>query len=733
VSLVAARHAVPATPETPRHPCARHVVAASAPAARRAFRPDIQALRAVAVAGVVVFHLWPAALPGGFVGVDVFFVVSGFLITQQHADEADATGRISLTRFWARRIRRILPAALVVLAATTAAVVLLVPRVAWRDNLPDVRAAALYVENWQLAGRAVDYLAAEADPSLVQHYWSLSVEEQFYLAWPLLVLLAVVLSRRMPALSQRAWPVAVLTAAGLSSFVLSVLWTAADAPTAFFATPTRAWEFAAGGLAALLAPEPAAGGGKVRAALGGIGLVVVLAAMGLIHGDQPFPGVIALVPVLGATLVVAAGLSQRWAGRPAGLAPVQWVGDRSYAIYLWHWPLLVALPWVVHRDPTGLDLVAVLVVTLALSALTKVAIEDPVRTRRMWRSRIWLTYAIPVVGISALIAATTVVTDRGRADQARAVAAERAEAQRETQALVAAPEATSKHGTPAPRPRSCFGAAAMDPANRCANPFARPPSLDPAVAATDGATDPCLQKYDAASPTYCTLGRSSHPVRTVAVVGNSHAWRLLPALELYADRHGWRIIVAERINCLGLVTSADQGPSRNCLTWSAAVQRRLLALPHLDAVIFPGYSFSDEFTVGHDPTAADVRSRDDQVLRLWSAFASRGTQVIVTQDVPGMRPTNDPQCIARSRVAADPCAVDRASVLPRNPVADLARANPRLARYIPLEQYFCDARRCHGLIGGVVVYFDSHHLTTTYSRSLAVYLGDAVAADLHAH
>jgi peptidoglycan/LPS O-acetylase OafA/YrhL len=731
VSLVAARHAVPATPGTPRLPYARHVVAASAPTARPAFRPDIQALRAVAVGGVVVFHLWPAALPGGFVGVDVFFVVSGFLITRQLADEARATGRISLTRFWARRIRRILPAALVVLAATTAAVVLLVPRVAWRDNLPDVRAAALYAENWQLARRAVDYLAAEADPSLVQHYWSLSVEEQFYLAWPLLVLLAVVLSRRLPALDQKAWPVAVLTAAGLSSFVLSVLWTASDAPTAFFATPTRAWEFAAGGLAALLAPETAGGGG--RAALGGIGLVVVLAAMGLIHGDLPFPGAVALVPVLGATLVVAAGLSDRGAGRLAGLAPVQWVGDRSYAIYLWHWPLLVALPWVVHRDPTGLDLVAVLVVTLALAALTKVAIEDPVRTRRMWRSRIWLTYAIPVVGISVLIAATTVVTDRARADQARAVAAERAEAQRETQVLMAAPGTPSKHGRPAPRPRSCFGAAAMDPANRCANPFTRSPSLDPAVAAADGATDRCLQKYDASSPTYCTLGRTGHPLKTIAVVGNSHAWRLLPALELYADRHGWRIIVAERINCLGLVTSADQGPSRNCLTWSAAVQRRLLALHHLDAVIFPGYSFSDEFTVGHNPAAADVRSRNDQVLRLWSAFASRGTQVIVTQDVPGMRPTNDPECIARSAASDDPCAVDRTSVLPRDPVADLARANPRLARYIPLEQYFCDARRCHGLIGGVVVYFDSHHLTTTYSRTLAVYLGDAVAADLHGH
>jgi peptidoglycan/LPS O-acetylase OafA/YrhL len=707
---------------------ARHATAAAPPTGRRAFRADIQALRAVAVAGVVVYHLWPRALPGGFVGVDVFFVVSGFLITQQLVDEATESGRISLTQFWARRIRRILPAALVVLAAAAAAVVLLVPRVAWHDNLPDIRASAAYVENWQLAGRAVDYLAAEADPSLVQHYWSLSVEEQFYLVWPLLLLLAVGLARRLPGRDPRAWPAAVLAAAGLSSFVVSVLWTASDPRTAFFATPTRAWEFAAGGLAATLVPGGGwTGGERVRAATGAAGFVVVLAALALISGDEPFPGTIALVPVLGATLVVAAGLPARGAGRLVGLAPVQWVGDRSYAIYLWHWPLLVALPWVVHHEADGRDLVAVLVATLALAALTKVAVEDPVRRGRTWRSRTWLTYAIPVVGVSVLVAATTVVTDRAQTEQARAAATERANADRQIQALVAAPAPKAGRATAA-RPRSCFGAAAMDPADRCPHPFARPASLDPAVAAGDGPTDPCLQKADVASPTYCTLGRTTHPARTIAVVGNSHAWRLLPALELYADQHGWRILVAVRINCLGLVTSADQGPSRNCLTWSAAVQHRLLTLHGLDGVIFVGYSYADAFTIGTHPTAAEARARNAQVLRLWSALAARGTRVMVTEDVPGMRPTNDPECIARSSADDDPCAVDRSSALKADPIADLARAHPRLASYLPLDQYFCDARRCHGLIGGVVVYFDSHHLTTTYSRSLARYLGDAVAA-----
>jgi hypothetical protein len=274
----------------------------------------------------------------------------------------------------------------------------------------------------------------------------------------------------------------------------------------------------------------------------------------------------------------------------------------------------------------------------------------------------------------------------------------------------------------------------MDPANQCARPYARPTNLDTAFAAGDGDTDPCLQQSDAATPAFCTLGRSQRPERTIAIVGNSHAWRLVPALALYARQHGWQVVVATRIDCLGLMTTAVSpvGATPNCLSWSAAVQRRLLALPHLDAVLFPSYAFTDKFTTGGHPTAQESQDRQRQVLSLWSAFAAHHTRVIVPDDVPGMRPTSDPECIAQSAAAYDPCAVDRSSVVAPNPITRLAQANPKLATYLPLTRYFCDATRCHGLIGGVVVYFDSHHLTTTYSRSLARYLGEALDAAMTA-
>src|SRR3954454_1977302 len=167
-------------------------------------RPEIQALRAVAVGVVVVCHFWPHALPGGFVGVDVFFVISGFLITSHLLREVEKSGTISLPGFWARRARRILPAALVVLAFCAVATLAWVPQNHWDQFLAEIRASTFYVQNWQLAATATNYFAAaESVRSPVQHYWSLSAEEQFYLVWPLLILAAANVKGSDPSIVRR--------------------------------------------------------------------------------------------------------------------------------------------------------------------------------------------------------------------------------------------------------------------------------------------------------------------------------------------------------------------------------------------------------------------------------------------------------------------------------------------------------------------------------------------------
>ncbi|MFC6344952.1 acyltransferase family protein, partial [Nocardioides hankookensis] len=218
---------------------------------RRGFRPEIQGLRAVAVLLVIAYHLYPNRVPGGYVGVDVFFVLSGFLITSHLFREADSTSHLSLVRFWGRRIRRLLPASLLVLAVSLVLTWVWVPQSMWEQTLRQIGASALYVENWALAAEAVDYSAIGNEPTLVQHYWSLSVEEQFYLVWPLLVVAALLLVRRR-GVALRPVLTGVFGAVVLASFVYSVVITSHDTARAYFVTPTRAWEFGVGALVGLL-------------------------------------------------------------------------------------------------------------------------------------------------------------------------------------------------------------------------------------------------------------------------------------------------------------------------------------------------------------------------------------------------------------------------------------------------------------------------------------------------
>src|SRR5262245_23481655 len=204
-------------------------------------RPEIQALRAVAVMLVLVFHVWPTSIRGGFVGVDVFFAISGFLITSHLLREVDRTGRLSLLGFWARRARRLLPAALLVLLFCALLTLLVVPVTYWVQYFGDLRASTTYGQNWHLAAQAVDYFAAGDAPSPVQHYWSLSAEEQFYLVWPVLIVAALAISRRRVVRAPRRSIALVLSAVAASSLACSIYYTAANPAAAYFVTPTRAW------------------------------------------------------------------------------------------------------------------------------------------------------------------------------------------------------------------------------------------------------------------------------------------------------------------------------------------------------------------------------------------------------------------------------------------------------------------------------------------------------------
>src|SRR6478752_6718310 len=292
---------------------------------------------------MVLFHLWPNRVPGGYIGVDVFFVISGFLITSLLLREVDRSGSVSLGQFWARRLRRLLPASYLVLAVSAVGTLLFVPRLVWEQFFGEILGAGLYVENWVLAVNSVDYLAADNTPSPAQHYWTLSAEEQFYLIWPLLVLLGVWWARRRRRVpgstggggSRRAI-FAVLAIATVASLAYSLWITATDPAWAYFVTPARAWQFGAG---ALLAFAPAAARTArpvARALLGWVALVTLLACAFVLDAGTPMPGTAAIwVVVASAVLIWVEAPEVPWASSVLLVQrPARFLGDISYSVYL---------------------------------------------------------------------------------------------------------------------------------------------------------------------------------------------------------------------------------------------------------------------------------------------------------------------------------------------------------------------------------------------------------------
>jgi peptidoglycan/LPS O-acetylase OafA/YrhL len=639
--------------------------------AARTLRPEIQALRALAVALVVVYHLWPAALPGGFVGVDVFFVISGFLITSLLLREVDARGTVSLSGFWARRARRILPAALLTLLFCALATALVVPRVYWQQFFGDIRASTAYVQNWHLASAAVDYMAADNAPSAVQHFWSLSVEEQFYVVWPVVILLA----------RRRAAALATLTAASLA---YSIYATAANPAAAYFVTPTRAWEFGAGGL---LAMAPALRHG--RAALSWAGLAAIGVAAGTYGASTPFPGYTALLPVAGALAIIAAARPS-W---PLTIAPVQFLGDISYSVYLWHWPLIVLAPFAFGHVPR----LGIVAATLLVAWGTKLLVEDPVRASRFLlahRPRLTLSFAVAATVAVIVVAETGVTYVRGEA---------RAAERREQKLLASKP--------------TCLGAAARDPVRPCSNPRLRTVVVPAPIEAARTPNAWC----ERVSALDCRFG-VPHPRGQFAVIGDSHAQHWRAALQVVARARRWRGHSITRSGCeLSLAPKPLPEPARSqCIAWNKAVPRWLANHPAVHTV----YVAEKVPAAGELSFAAAERG----YAAAWRALPASVTRIVVIRDTPEVLPGGETlACVDRAmsahRDAARACAVPRAKALAPDPAAAAARRmRSKRVRVLDLTRFFCDRRRCYPVIGGVLVYKDMHHLTKAYARTLGPYL-----------
>lgn len=730
--------------------------AARPPVAGAAPRTDIQGLRALAVVLVVVFHLWPHRLTGGYVGVDVFFVISGFLITS-HLLRKPVLRVADLLEFWARRVRRLIPAASVVLVATAGAAALWLPASLRASLGQDVASAAFYVSNWRFATSETDYLAAGELPSAVQHYWSLSIEEQFYALWPALLgaamVLATVLARRAaargtgvvraatrragagqapagrlrtaPPLGARppqaaAGVLGVVAAVVVVSLAWSVLYTRTDPASAYFVSTTRVWELALGGLlAAVQATFPGTARvrervpGAARAGFAWAGLAMVVVAAMTFDAATAFPGFAALLPTVGTLLVIAADADDARGGPRRLLAwrPVQWIGDHSYSVYLWHWPLIVIAPFALGRTLTALDVAGIVVATAVLAALSRAFVEERLR----WHPRLvgsrratfLLLAGCAVAGVAAGVALTV------------GAHAERREALATTQAAIAAAE-------------PCVGAGVvLDTA--CAEP---PLLTTPDLAADDRPAvyaDGCWNNTPFTSRNTCRYGPEDRPAARIALLGNSHAGHWLPALEGALAANAWQLDTFLQSVCYPVevrLAFAGAGESEGCLETSRWALASITEGAY-DVVVLS--SRTDQPIAGVDRADQDAAAQEAYRETL-DRLTAAGLPVVVLRDTPAMS-GNVPACLAVHDDAAQ-CATPRSTAIEPDPLAATARADMSgLVRVLDVNDLLCDAEVCHAVVGGLITHFDHGHLTASFARTLAPRVvpavEEALALDRH--
>ncbi len=664
---------------------------------------------------VLLYHLWPNRLTGGFVGVDVFLVISGFLITSHLLVKPPRHPR-DLAAFWARRIRRLLPASLTVLAVTAVATRLVAPEIRWLETARHIRSAALYVVNWRLANDAVDYSAAGNAATPVQHFWSLSVEEQFYLGWPVLIAVLLLLASLF-----RWQPLAVVRGGLLVVVVASLLYgiwlTQSDLARAYFVTPTRVWELGMGGVlaAALLGRTPsAAPGGSARFARVAVvwaGLLAIAWSGITYTARTPFPGWHALVPVLGAAAVIAAADPRGSAapGRFLAARPVQWLGDVSYAVYLWHWPMIILLPAISGGSLGLLDKSVILLATLVLAGLTKRFIEDPFRTGRQG-SPLYRPYLGAAVGMALVVGLATLqvaeVEQHDRAERARVKAA-------------------MEGGD------TCFGAPALG------NPDCPPKTSGSIVPSPARAV---RDRYDAEhtllTSADCWAERRTFALRTcefgdpdgqidVALIGNSHAAQWLAAMDEIGVHEGWRITTFLARNCANSDTEQAFGTPEQtdgCRNWVRRTTE-VIRDGSFDLVVM-----TNRMSIrGKGQTRAEGRASFatgyETVLRQWQ---NSDMAVIGLLDTPwpgGSFHGGVPGCLTENPHDYGKCSGSRSKWEPTDPLQKAIETidDPKF-RSISLNDHICGPTTCHVVVGGVTVYADFSHLTTTYVQTLAPYL-----------
>ena len=651
----------------------------------RSFRPDVQGLRAIAVMLVVLSHAGVGFLQGGYVGVDVFFVISGFLITGFLLRRDAQSGRVPFSQFYAARARRILPAATLTIVVTVIASWHYLNFVRALSVFHDAIWSAFFAANIHFSQVGTNYFAQDNPPSPLQHFWTLAVEEQFYIVWPALLAVLLIATRR-----RRSLLIAATSLLCLASLIYCIRDTETTQVGAYFSTIARAWELGLGALIAMLASDLGRLPAGLRALLTWVGMAAIILAGVMFSASTQFPGYAVLLPVVGSALVLVGGLGgapRLGVGAILRYQPFQFVGDTSYAFYLWHWPILVITAEYLGHPLAVRQNLGLLVIAFAVSAFTYLTFENPIRHAKvlalprsalaLWPATLVMVLALANVAISAQPALD-----------------------------VSAPH----HAAIVPQPLNSYHqlvAQSVTP-TRLAQPI--PTVLYPPVAQLFNdrpSVADCIHRSAAGGT--CVLG-DPRASRSFVVLGDSHAAAWMSAFNYFATQHHYRLIVLIHEGCTVGIVSTGNDPVGHCdSSWWASWLRQL-SQDHPQFLVVAQY-----FDPRVPPRQMYLGLRQEL-----KAFDQRVPRTVVMEDPP-RHPLIDPiDCLLRPGATLGDCTLAFPADLSAQyaTIRKIVQSHPK-DRFLHTRQWFCSGGKCPMVIGKMIAFHDTNHISDTYTRHLA--------------
>jgi peptidoglycan/LPS O-acetylase OafA/YrhL len=674
----------------------------------RTFRPDVEGLRAVAVLLVVLYHAGFPGLSGGYVGVDVFFVISGFVITGVLLRERVASKGNSILAFYGRRCRRIIPAATAVIIATVILSYLFLGVITGNQTAVDARWTSVFLANFHFSSEGTNYLAAQQPPSPLQNFWSLAVEEQFYLVYPTLFILVAALRTR---LSLQVRLAAALTAVIIVSFLLSVIQTGSQPTVAYFSPFTRAWELALGALVAVGTPWLLRVPRLVSSLMTWIGLAAIGYSALAFTNLTPYPGSHAAIPVCGTALVIAGGVTApQWAAESLlKLPPFPWLGRLSYSIYLWHWPILIiaaeaagqsSLPF--HQN------IVWLAVSLGAAATTYYLIENPVRHANLTKRSQWAPIGLGVVLIATSVGVATVGLNGHAASASTAGAA----------APVTFPKGTNP------------STVVSDLVHAAPQIRALPSHLTPTLAGVKGdwggPKGPCWPALGQSVVPACVFG-DPHGSHTMVIYGDSHAAMWFDTLDVIASLEGWKLLYLGKGDC-----PADDLHYGNPPDWGTpggeyypCDQFHALAISRIRRLKPDLVIITQEVRTNPKGAFYSAAQWQQGLLGTFKQMGLPSSHVVVLGNVP-ILPYALPQCLVQHSSDIQACSGPPNYYIRTHNQAEEAAAAEAGVQYINTIPWFCSTT-CTAVVGNLQVFWDQFHINATY----ADFLGAVLAEDLN--